>query len=93
MRMLLSLSEIWNAIVGRQATRPKQSTMSAEDDLQRQVDIARAEWQAAQQYFETVSDPELVDHAIFALEAAQRKYNYLFRQLQQRAQQRLSQEG
>jgi hypothetical protein len=50
-------------------------------DLQVQVDAAHREWQAAQQYFQMVSEPELVDHAIFTLEAAQRKYMYLFRQL------------
>jgi hypothetical protein len=52
-------------------------------ELQGQVDAAHREWQAAQQYFQMVSEPELVDHAIFTLEAAQRKYMYLFRQLRQ----------
>jgi hypothetical protein len=52
-------------------------------DLQAQVDAAHREWQAAQQYFQMVSEPELVDHAIFTLEAAQRKYMYLFRQVRQ----------
>lgn len=53
-------------------------------DLKLLVDEAREEWLTARRYFETVSDPELVDHAIFHLEAAHRKYLYLFRQLRRR---------
>ncbi len=44
------------------------------------VDMAREEWLAAKTYFENVSDPELVDHAIYAVEAAEKKYMYLLKQ-------------
>jgi hypothetical protein len=40
---------------------------------------ARDEWKAATNYFEMVSDPDLVDHAIYLLEAAERKYMYLLK--------------
>lgn len=40
---------------------------------------AREEWLAAKNYFEVVSDPDLVDHAIYVLEAAERKYMYLLK--------------
>jgi len=40
---------------------------------------ARDEWLAAKNYFEIVSDPDLVDHAIYLLEAAERKYMYLLK--------------
>ena len=51
----------------------------AEDgkELLDEVTAARQEWDAAQSYFENVSDPELVDYAIFKQEAAKRKYIYL----------------
>ncbi len=51
----------------------------AEDgkELLEEVTAARQEWDAAQSYFENVSDPELVDYAIFKQEAAKRKYIYL----------------
>lgn len=39
---------------------------------QRELDAARA-------YFESVSDPDLVDHACYLLEAAQKRYSYLLR--------------
>jgi hypothetical protein len=40
---------------------------------------AHEEWLAAKNYFETVSDPDLVDHAIYLLGAAERKYMYLLK--------------
>ena len=34
-------------------------------------------WRSAQDYFESVFDPELVDYAIYQLEAAKRRYMYM----------------
>ena len=60
---------------------PRRSGRRAEvDNVDKAVEKARAEWQAARLYFENVTDPELIDHAIFSLEAAERKYMYLLRQ-------------
>lgn len=47
------------------------------------IHSARQEWVMAQAYFDSVSDPELVDHAIFVMETAQRKYCYLLQQARQ----------
>lgn len=44
---------------------------------------AHAEWQAAKTYFENVSDPALVDHAIALLTAAERRYAYLIQRARQ----------
>lgn len=43
------------------------------------VERARRDWVAAKSYFEAVTDPDLIDHAIFTLEAAERKYMYLIK--------------
>ncbi|HHY81118.1 MAG TPA: DUF2508 family protein [Clostridiales bacterium] len=43
------------------------------------VRAAKQEWYAAQSYFENVSEPELVDYAIYRLEAAKKKYIYLLK--------------
>ncbi|MGI9860948.1 DUF2508 family protein [Moorella naiadis] len=40
---------------------------------------AREEWLAAQRFFAEVTEPELVDQAIFRLEAAERRYMYLWK--------------
>lgn len=86
----------WTGLLGSAVNRhaPKDSDKNAaHKDLQSQVDAAHREWQAAQQYFQMVSEPELVDHAIYTLEAAQRKYRYLIRQLRQAQGQAPAQEG
>ena len=40
---------------------------------------AYAEWQAAENYFENVADPDLVDFAIYDMEAAKKKYIYMLK--------------
>lgn len=52
----------------------KQSTLLDE------IEHARMEWVYAQNYFQNVTDPALVDHAVYLLEAAEVKYQYLLRQ-------------
>ena len=43
------------------------------------LEDARAEWLNSQAYFETVTDPDLVDHAVFMMEAAKKRYIYLLK--------------
>ena len=43
------------------------------------VEQAKQEWQDAKKRFNEVSDPDLVDYAIYALEAAERRYIYLLK--------------
>lgn len=47
--------------------------------LERLVVKAHAEWLQAKAYFEEANDPDLVDYAIFMMEAAERKYMYLLK--------------
>jgi len=44
------------------------------------VEQARREWQAARSLFENVSDPELIDHAIHRMTAAERRYMFLIKE-------------
>lgn len=78
MRIGFGLPNLWQGWIRHRATEQQQGSVR---DLQLQLDRARDEWYAAERYFQVVSDPELVDHAIFSLEAARRKYLYLFRQV------------
>ncbi|HWQ57432.1 MAG TPA: DUF2508 family protein [Clostridia bacterium] len=41
---------------------------------------ALARWKAALEFYENVKDPELIDFAIYDMEAARRKYVFLLRQ-------------
>lgn len=40
---------------------------------------AKEEWWAAERLFAEVTDPDLVDQAIYMMEAAERKYMYLWK--------------
>jgi len=44
-----------------------------------QLAAAHQEWVSACAYFNSVSDPGLVDHAIYLVRAAEQKYTYLLR--------------
>ena len=49
-------------------------------DLMAAIVSARGEFEAARSYFNFVTEPELVEHAILRLAAAERRYNYVLRQ-------------
>ena len=59
--------------------------LSAYDAYCIEVQRARAQWQAAQNLFDSVSDPDLVDFAIYDLEASRRRYVYMLRKSEELA--------
>lgn len=44
-----------------------------------EVKQAYADWQAAENYFDNVADPDLIDFAIYDIEAAKKKYAYMLK--------------
>jgi hypothetical protein len=50
-------------------------------DYRAEIKKAYDDWRGAQNYFENVSDPELIDFAIYDLEAAKRRYVYMLRKV------------
>lgn len=57
----------------------KQVEADEEVMLKRAIEKARRELLVAQSFFENVSDPDMVDHAVYTLQAAERKYVYLIK--------------
>jgi len=57
-----------------------------QDQRAQQVLRAMEQWQVAQRYFESVSDTDLVDYAIYEAEAARRKYMLLLKRYAQERQ-------
>jgi len=55
-------------------SRPDVPRSGWEREELEQVRAAFREWRAVEQYFQQVSDPSLVDHAIYLLKAAEEKY-------------------
>ncbi|MDF2568861.1 MAG: hypothetical protein K0R55_465 [Sporomusa sp.] len=47
------------------------------------VDQARRDWLYAQNYYRTVTDPDLIDYAVFLTKAYERKYMYLLKKARQ----------
>ncbi|MCX7781152.1 MAG: YaaL family protein [Negativicutes bacterium] len=47
------------------------------------VEQARQEWLNAQNYYNSVSDSDLVDHAVYMMQAAEKKYMYLLKKARQ----------
>ncbi len=77
---MASLGELLNAISTKILPEVEFGLPSGHPPTPRQsISQAREEWLAARNYFEMVSDPDLVDHAIYMLGAAERKYMYLLK--------------
>jgi hypothetical protein len=67
-----------SGILGQQVSQPGDKQI-----LYGLVSQARDQWEMAREYFEFVKDPDLVDLAINNLEVAEKRYNYLLKQLRQ----------
>lgn len=52
---------------------------SEEEKRLKEIKAAHREWLAKEEYFNYATDPDLVDFAIYDLEASRRKYIYLLK--------------
>lgn len=59
--------------------RHVQPAQREEIEQRRQVQKALEDWKKATAYFESVSDPDLVDYAVYDMEAAKKRYIFLLR--------------
>ena len=53
-------------------------------DIMENLEVARREWQYAEAYFNSVQDPDLIDHAIFYMGATEKKYTYLLKKAKEK---------
>lgn len=58
-----------------------QKNTNDKNDLYINLENAKKEWEEAKNIFENVSEPDLVDYAIYNVEAAEKKYVYLLRKI------------
>ncbi|NLG87293.1 MAG: YaaL family protein [Firmicutes bacterium] len=56
---------------------------TTEINLINEIEEAHLEWQRARRFFESVTDPDLIDYAIYNLQAAERRYAYLLKLVRQ----------
>lgn len=45
--------------------------------------LAEKEWKDKEEYFQSVTEPDLIDHAIYELEASKIKYIYLLKKVKE----------
>ena len=48
-------------------------------ELVEQIDKARKEWDLAQSQLDQMSEPDLIDYAVYRLQAAEKRYMYLLK--------------
>ena len=70
------LSKIWGLF---RLDDPQVGTVKT-PDIMENLENAWREWQYAEAYFNSVQDPDLIDHAIFYMGATEKKYTYLLKQ-------------
>ncbi len=70
-----ALNKIFSRIVDSDLPEPAELP-----SLPNVVEQARQEYLNAQYYYNTVTDKDLVDHAVFLMQAAEKKYMYLLKQ-------------
>lgn len=59
----------------------KDKSKTEEDELLIDLKKALNEWRFKEMYFENVSDPDLIDFAIYEMEASKLKYLYLLKRI------------
>ena len=65
------------------ASKFKTEEKSEEEEIIESLRIAQREWKDKEIYFQSVSEPDLVDHAIYELEASKIKYMYLLKKVKE----------
>jgi len=48
------------------------------------IDDARREWLAAREYFDNISESDLIEHAVYMYHATEKRYMYLLNQARSR---------
>lgn len=72
--LVSALGDLYNKV--NQTSEP----VDEDTELVQCVRQAYEEWQSAENFFHSVTDPDLVDHAIYKLEATKARYIYLLKQ-------------
>lgn len=74
---------LWPAIraaaAGFNGRQSKSAQHSEDTKIHNEVRSAWREYEAAHAYFNIVTEPDLVDHAVYRLEAARKRYVYFLK--------------
>lgn len=53
------------------------------DELLKDIALAHKEWKDKENYFQAVTDHDLIDYSIYEIEASRRKYLYLLKKMRE----------
>ncbi|MGI6558199.1 MAG: YaaL family protein [Limnochordia bacterium] len=79
--------QLWTSIrdvLNRQLRLFEEEEETDELDNEDVVREAHQEWVGARNFFDNVTDPALVDYAIYAMQAAEKRYMYLLKRARDR---------
>ncbi|NPV29352.1 MAG: DUF2508 family protein [Firmicutes bacterium] len=68
----------------RCCTRLREGSGSKRLDDEKILAEAHRDWMAARKFFEFATEPDLVDYAILTLQAAEKRYVYLWKKMRQK---------
>jgi uncharacterized protein (UPF0210 family) len=77
--MFRERKELFNKIVNYLNGENNFSQKPTQEKDWKLIEEAKKDWKDAREYFNTVTEPELIDHAIYTLEAAEKRYVYLLK--------------
>lgn len=75
-----SIGSMFNKVASHLVLDNPEDRLQRAPELHDSVEQAKLEWMCARAYFEQVTDPELVDYAIYQVKASERRYMYLLGQ-------------
>lgn|GEM_PF-1046203 len=71
------ISNLLNRVGSQLVLDNPSDTMAPVPDLRDAIEQAKLEWMCARDYFDEVTDPGLIDYAIYQVKAAERRYMHL----------------
>jgi len=78
-RFIVEVNQIFEELAERFNSMREGRLPSSDHSFQQAIVKAQEELHSAELFFHTVSDPDLIDHAIYRLEAAKSRYTYLLK--------------
>lgn len=61
----------------------KEKSENLKNEMLESLRLAHKEWKDKESYFESVTEPDLIDYAIYDMEAAKLKYVYLLKKIKE----------
>ena len=77
--MFFERKELFDKLVNELLGINRVADKSSEERSWQLIEEAKRDWLDARAYFNAVTEPELIDHAIYTLGAAEKRYVYLLK--------------